>query len=473
MQSTTLMTVCSLWFWKVNWSIPRHYTLYKMFNNESSDSTDELTLPTLFKTDKNNKERYWKVHTVDNTVYTEYGQVNGQPINKERQFEGNRNINGIEQAKREAEKRWISQLGDSYKPVCKEGLAMMKKVQDEQSKSGGHNLNTSTVVRGRKKKKVTQSQNSFVVGVVDVPIKPMKAHTLDLDDNGNMIPRVAKYINFVDGVFVQPKYDGWRCMAREQTIGGGSVVLTTNNLKQYPFFGGIREQIRVLLKEYPCILDGELYAHTLHRENSEEIPQTERFSTISGICSIANKAPHPLEDQMEFHVFDIVDLSSTIHQTDRFHQFDMVKTIVESLGLNKIKFSPRREVFSLEDAKQYHDQLISESFEGIILRAKDLTYSQNRNLKLRKYKNFYDIEATVIGVEKSFGVGDEMFVFVTKLDNGIEVKAKPSGTEEYRKKLYKNSSKLISKRITLKYQEYSQKGVPRFPVTDGIIREDK
>ena len=48
---------------------------------------------------------------------------------------------------------------------------------------------------------------------------------------------------------------------------------------------------------------------------------------------------------------------------------------------------------------------------------------------------------------------------------------RPVGTHEERRAMYKNGASYIGKMLTVKYQELSNDGVPRFPV--GLhIRED-
>lgn len=440
----------------------------------SSESIDELSHPVLYAIDKSGKERMWKVWTENNVLFTEYGVVGGKAIRKSRFFEATKTQSANEKAKREAESSWVSQLSKSYVPKCKEGLAIMKKVQDESNKSGGHNINASAVVGGRKLKNTTPKTSNLTVDVVQLKIKPMKAHELCLDVETLSLPsKVAKHIVIQSGVYLQPKYDGWRCIARIQDT---SVVLTTNNLKQYPFFEKIRKDLMKLLTEFSkkgvlCI-DGELYCHKLVRENGEEVPIEERFPLISGICSIANKSPHPLEDQMKFVFFDVVCTSPQIQQSERFSIFDNVAAFVKTERLQYLQASPRKEAYSLEEVVEYHDSNVSDNFEGVMVRAKDLVYTQNRNLKLRKFKMFKDVEGEVVGVEKNVGVGNEMFVFVVKLPGGT-VRAKPTGTEDKRLKMYANRDYYIGKNITLKFQEYLTSGIPRFPTTNGVIREDK
>ena len=73
----------------------------------------------------------------------------------------------------------------------------------------------------------------------------MKAGKWELSDESNpksVLPKVLKYFDFEeDGVYMQIKLDGWRCVARVHNTPKGTVcIMTTNNGKQFKWFGKLR-----------------------------------------------------------------------------------------------------------------------------------------------------------------------------------------------------------------------------------------
>jgi len=421
-------------------------------------------LPVLYTTTKASKEQFWKVYAEDNTVHTHWGVVGGKPQHHPHTFEGKANTTANEQAKQEAEKKWVKQLTKGYTPKCKEGLKMMEDVKRVSEKSGGHNINASTAIRQRQEK-TTKDRDCFVVGKVVVVIKPMKANVLELVGK-TLAPKVAKYFNFKDGVFMQAKLDGCRCAARLQ---GKDVVLTSNSGKEFPWFVAIRKAVAALLSKggYLDGLDGEIYVHTMLDENGAEMNQDARFHFIQGACGIARSNPEPREDQLQLHVFDLVDVSGKVPQHERFKMLDELFAKNTSDKLVKVEY---RKGNSMEDIFDYHDEMALQTYEGVMVRSFDLPYSQNRSLKLRKYKHFQDAEYRIKGVKKDRGLEDENFVWVCET-NGKTFNVKPGGSIQDRRDYYQNYVTYVGKWLTVKYQNLSEDGIPRFGVGKGI-RDD-
>ena len=149
---------------------------------------------------------------------------------------------------------------------------MHKRVMKARTETGGHNINAGAAIRGRKEKTIKNTSN-LKCETVAIPIKPMKAAVWELGDKNNLqsvLPKVLKYFDFDEGVYMQSKLDGWRCTARLQTSSTGEVecALTTNNGKQYPWFEKLRKELIVFMsgdRSRYCMdgLDGELYTHRL------------------------------------------------------------------------------------------------------------------------------------------------------------------------------------------------------------------
>jgi hypothetical protein len=426
--------------------------------------------------DKNGRERVWEIWVIGDTLHRQSGLVDGQKVPFKRTFEG-KNIGKVnettpeEQAVLEAERSWTKQLDKNYKPKCKEGKVMYKKVMKNKEESGGRNINAATQIRGGKGKNVKRKE-SLVVDHIDKDIIPMKAQEWEVEE-GTTTPleKVVKHFNFgKKEVYTQWKLDGFRCVARLQS--GGDVVLTTNSGKQYPWFASLRKSLKGFLggKNYLDGLDGEVYCHRLFDADGKEFQTEQRFSMIQGICGVGRTNPHPLEDQMCLYVFDLIDLSGEHDQKSRFKILRNLFKENGRLGHDGRAIRVRTDTVSYpEEIIEKHNDYLNDGYEGIIIRDRDLMYKNKyRALKMRKWKYFIDEEYKVVGIKKNEGVTKEHFVWVCKNKEGKKFKARNIGPIEERERYYDNYKKYVGKLLTVKFQEYTELGVPRFPVAKGF-----
>ena len=117
-------------------------------HDEEVSYKERRELPALYKMDAKGKERIWKAWTIDNTVHKIYGLVDGNHRPNERTFAANNQLGANEKAWAEATKSWIGSVKKGYAPKSDEGLEMLEKLQEEQAKSGGHNINAVSAISG-------------------------------------------------------------------------------------------------------------------------------------------------------------------------------------------------------------------------------------------------------------------------------------------------------------------------------------
>jgi hypothetical protein len=452
-------------------------------------------LPILYATDSKGKLRVWKCWVIEDTVYREYGLVDGKKINSERVFEG-KNVgkknetSASEQAWNEANREWVSHIDKKYEPADddKVGLKMMKTLNLEKEKSGGHNINSvHSTGGGTTKKNISrEKKDTFMIETTDsVLVIPMKAECWELSDESDphsVLPKVSKYFTKslgknkgVESVefYGQPKLDGWRCRVAIKKIDDEwKVIMTSNSGKQYPWF----ESLRALFIEWLSNekidlslildgLDGELYSQDFKDEDGKNLDPLTRFSTVCSICALARSKPHELEDQIQFHCFDLVDVSGTLSQKERFSNLDkLFKRIPKKVSTRVI----RVETEIIDDIKKVpkvHDKYEKLGYEGIVLRTFDMKYKAGkRTAEMRKFKYFKDEEYKIVGSKLDKGVSKEHFVWVLETPDGKEFSAKPMGTQEQKFEWYDNKSKYIGLMLTVKFQEFTEDGIPRFPI---------
>jgi DNA ligase-1 len=225
-------------------------------------------------------------------------------------------------------------------------------------------------------------------------------------------------------VYVQPKLDGIRCLVYEKD---GETVFQSRN---HTFFQSFPH-----IQAIPgLVLDGELYNHDLEFQD---------------ITSMVRKKGHPDLGKLEYHVYDVISEGT----------FEQRLTIFQSLK-NTAKPVETKKVNSVEEVEAYHDSCVERGYEGIMIRTPGGLYRQTRSKDLLKYKHFKTEEFKVVGhtVGKEgipvfeCAVGDKTF--------GVMMKS----TLEEKKAMLQEVDSYYGKWLTVKYQELSKDGVPRFPV---------
>lgn len=275
----------------------------------------------------------------------------------------------------------------------------------------------------------------------DVPL-PMLA--LDFNKRGGSIKFPC---------YVQRKYDGTRCVA---VPGSG---LFSRNRKKYPHLGHILEEIKSLPAS--LILDGELFSKEL------------TFQDIVGLVKRETLKPGDAEKQLkiELHVYDII---SDAPYEDRKGRLE---ALFARFKFKYLKMVETEICESKEKVKEIHDRYTSDGYEGVMLRNKDGLYKVGqRSNDLQKFKTFFDEEFTITGFSSGTGVEEGCVIWECKTKEGKSFNCRPRGTREERVELFANGKEYIGKMLTVRFQENSADGIPRFPVGicfgDGVAVRD-
>ena len=279
-----------------------------------------------------------------------------------------------------------------------------------------------------------------------VPL-PMLAH--DYNKRGKSIPFPC---------YVQRKLDGVRCVAVP------SRGMYSRNGKQFPHLEHIGADVDRFGKAAALpniILDGELYSDELS------------FQEIVGIVKKETLYP---DDKIKMakiylYVYDCIVLDQpAMTYKDRYeslqHAFSSAAQSFPSLRL-----LPTADCESQDDMKRLHGEYVAEGYEGIMLRKKDGIYKVgHRSPDLQKYKEFCDAEYPVIGFKQGDGDEKGCVIWQCRTPAGLEFAVRPRGTRVDRAELFTNGASFVGKLLTVRYQELTTDGVPRFPV--GISFRD-
>ena len=268
-------------------------------------------------------------------------------------------------------------------------------------------------------------------------------------------PVSKRPIDYSKPTFIQPKLDGVRCVIQREQYGDRAWVIRAYSRtgKQWKNIKHILGQLHPFFKKYPnVILDGELYNHDL-RDNFEKI------------ISLVRKTKPTDEDRLEaskltqFHCYDIIDEELPFDQRIEF--------VTESLMLlgDSIYTVDTLMVHDEEDAQHVHKSNLKKGYEGSIVRTND-TYQCRRSHNLRKFKDFSDAEATIIGFVEGKGkrVGT-LGKFIMRDSEGVKFGCPPGKGYNYHdlKYILRNIDDYIGKKATFTYFERTRAKSYRHP----------
>ena len=117
-----------------------------------------------------------------------------------------------------------------------------------------------------------------------------------------------------------------------------------------------------------------------------------------------------------------------------------------------------------EDLTRFHEQIDRLRGEGVMLRAPRSRYMNKRTSDLLKVKKFMDAEAVITGYTEGTGRNEgRLGAYTAKLvGSGVRFKV-GSGLSDYER----DYPKEVGTVITVKFQELTKAGVPRFPSLVG------
>ena len=270
----------------------------------------------------------------------------------------------------------------------------------------------------------------------DFPI-PMLAHTFKKIDENKA--------SMTFPCLTQPKLDGVRLLVRLKPDGISMTSRTGKPMEDNPGLSKIKDQCFEILKNSPDILclDGELYSHT---SSFEDIISKSRSKTTNETVS-----------DIQYHVYDAIT-----EQPFKTRHAWLEWAIKESEVVKIVPVCVAQDIDALYDI---HSQNIVKGFEGTMLRETEGKYEPKRSKTLQKLKDFHEEEFEIVGSKEGQGGDEGTVVFECVLPRDTKTFwVRPKGSREYRKTLFQNRSQFLGSKLTVIFQEYTQAGIPRFPV---------
>lgn len=337
-------------------------------------------------------------------------------------------------------------------------------------------------------------------------------HLSGTEYEGMILPMLARelsvswlYKHFKESqVSLQPKLDGVRFV---YTGGSKHAHGRFHSRKGKPIatvLTNLRAEIEDIFGDIPA--DGELYRH------SEPGDQYDFRDIISQVRS---QDTDKYEDHglVEYHVYDL-----PIPGVPFKERYAMAKHLIETSKNGRVKLVPTILNFdwtsvvpplsfsnatnkSLRKDEETEQDILAQAalnlfekdgYEGTMVRRPDSMYlfgglspagknkghpsgSIGRSYDLLKAKKFFDIEVTVAGLEageagnrNEHRLGAIVCEFKNSKGEILKCKCGSGFTDEMRDSYWKNPSSIIGKKATIKFQEYTKDGIPRFPVFVAI-----
>ncbi len=247
-------------------------------------------------------------------------------------------------------------------------------------------------------------------------------------------------------VFVQPKLNGIRCLMERV---GNDIVFHSRGGKQFTTLDHIKQDALAVMKDGE-ILDGELYCH-------QELTFQELVSLIKREKPKAGNA-EKLKRYVKFWNYDrCEDVPFKVRSRSLMNHGSIC---------NVPTYSAQNET----EIMDIHHRMTSEGYEGTMVRSggEEPYRFQYRSPTLLKLKDFLDEEFVIIGAKEGVGKDEGKATFRCRTRNGEEFDVRCKGTDDERRAQWKNWSTYLNKMLTVKFQCYSDDGIPIFPVGISI-----
>jgi len=165
-------------------------------------------------------------------------------------------------------------------------------------------------------------------------------------------------------------------------------------------------------------------------------------------------------EKIKYHVYDLVaDLPFE-------ERYNLLKDCVKDCP--NIELVPTYYITSEEELLQFHQQFISEGYEGTMIRHSEEGYQVNkRSSQLLKYKDFLDETYECIDIVPSES-RPEQGVVVCKTNAGTTFNCGMKFSHAQRELLLKNKGEYIGQIAEVRFFEYTDSGLPRFPICFGF-----
>lgn len=368
-------------------------------------------LPRLFSRRSDGKVQFWQIEVQGDGYRTHSGIVDGETVTSEWTRAVAKNVGAknattpAQQAEAEARSQWKKKCDKGYKPD------------------------------------VADIDN---VGFFE----PMLAHTWEDYKDEVRFP-----------VWVQPKLDGMRCVARKDGLWSrnGKPILSAPH---------IAAALAPLFQADPELVpDGEMYADKFADDFNKVMSLARKTKPTA--AELAESAAH-----LEYHIYDL-PRGNTLSgpQAPFSERHRALTTLLTALNHVAIKRVETVLVYTQEQMDELYGRWVEAGYEGQMIRL-DGPYEQKRSKLLLKRKEFQDEEFQILDIQEGVGNRSGMAGYlVFKTAAGRPFRASIKGNRAYFRQLLATKSQFLGRLATVKYFQMTPDGSPRFPVVTQIRDE--
>ena len=263
----------------------------------------------------------------------------------------------------------------------------------------------------------------------DAPLLPMLAHTWGDRKHGVEFP-----------LYAQPKLDGCRCLLQDG-------VMHSRQGKE--FLPAICQHLQ--FDTQGRVLDGELMLPHLDYSFQD---------TMKAI----KKARPESTGLLEYHVYDAYlpdDPEAGFEE-----RYGVVLDLLESAPGLVIAVQTEQVEDETEIARWHaHFTHPDRGYEGTIVRTPGGIYTPgHRSVNLLKHKDFVDAEYEIVGVGEGKGKFEGAIMFTCVTPAGRVFDCGITGSMDDRREMFAHKDEYLGRLLTVKYQNLTEDGMPRFPV---------
>ncbi|WP_394998895.1 hypothetical protein, partial [Acinetobacter sp.] len=324
-----------------------------------------------------------------------------------------------------------------------------KKVESKPTVAKGKNTGKTNATTGAEQalKEATAKRRLKLEG--EYKESPDDVDTLDFKE-----PLLAKdYKEYRDEIkfpfWSQPKLDGVRCIVRADGM-------YSRNGKPIVAAPHIIDTLQEILKQYPGLeFDGELYNHGL-KNNFDKIISLVRRGKPTEADFVESK------ETVQYWIYDVRDQDKSFSDRSAFLKQLFVEYPEMHEHCKFVETTKCNDQDELDDLYAYYQV---EGFEGQMVRLDGDGYEFKRSKNLLKRKEFIDEEFTLLDITEGDGNRSGMAGRFWYEKDGKPFKSNMRGRVDQYKEWWFNKEQYIGQKFTVRYQNLTPDGSPRFAVT--------
>ena len=251
-------------------------------------------------------------------------------------------------------------------------------------------------------------------------------------------------------LYSQYKLDGVRCLIQYDS---GVVKAYSRTGKEWKNIDHITWNLYKFFDKYPnVVLDGELYNHDF-KDDFEQIISMVRKTKPTPEARVISR------DNVQFHCYDIVNQKMKFSTRDNW----LLSNVPVSYC---IKLVETNWIHDELEASEHHQHNLKLGYEGSIVRL-DTPYQCKRSHNLRKFKDFSDAEANIVGYEEGKGKRTgTLGKFIMQDDDGNQFGCPPGKGHNYKDlaDMLANIHEYMGQRASFTYFERTKAGSYRHPL---------